>query len=69
MTTSWLNSTTPNNTIGYDWRQIMEDRYDTLRILAITELAVAFIIYVLGQGVESVYTAYIFMVIFIGESL
>ena len=47
----------------------MEDRYDTLRILAITELAVAFIIYVLGQGVESVYTAYIFMVIFIGESL
>ena len=50
VTTSWLNdtSTTPINDDIFDWRQIMGDKLGTLQILAITELVLAFIIYVSG---------------------
>ena len=46
-TTSWWNSTTPIDI--YDWRQIMGDKFNTLQILAITELVFAFIIFVFGH--------------------
>ena len=50
VTTSWLNSTStiPIYDEIYDWRQIMGDKLNTLQILAITELVLAFIIYVSG---------------------
>ena len=50
ITTSWLNdtSTTPINDDIFDWRQIMGDKLGSLQILAITELVLAFIIYVSG---------------------
>ena len=49
-TTSSLNSTTPIDI--YDWRQIMGDKFNTLQILAITELVFAFIIFVFGHRVD-----------------
>ena len=48
VTTSWLNDTSTTPIDIYDWRQIMGDKLDILQILAITELVLAFIIYVSG---------------------
>ena len=35
-----------------DWRLIMGDKFNTLQVLAITELVFAFIIFVFGHRVE-----------------
>ena len=48
VTTSWLNDTSTTPIDIYDWRRIMGDKLDILQILAITELVLAFIIYVSG---------------------
>ena len=45
-----LNSTTPIDID--DWRLIMGDKFNTLQVLAITELVFAFIIFVFGHRVE-----------------
>ena len=41
-------STAPIYDEIYDWRQIMGDKLNTIQILAITELVLAFIIYISG---------------------